>query len=265
MSDIFTKLYLNIGKFKYPDQMRIEPEDIILFEKSLQKMIVNPTLFLIVTITFSRLRPKMLRSMKEFFYKNRRESIKKQLIEDMNDKFSQISLKNSDKLAESNKNILQTITNNTNNKEKYNNDLIEEEYDDTDNHLFNQGASALKINTSRKLKARKGDVKENEEEVLNIPRKEPMFREEFFSFGKSTKAKSSRLLFFKKYLNRKVDSKNFNAKALDYLVNSKFVYVPFFIFTFLTLFDFGYTTLGLYLKYQPLIDTYFSLKDQSML
>lgn len=253
MSDIFTKLYLNIAKFQYPNQMQIEPEDLNLFEHSLKKMIMNPTLFLLATITFSRLRPKMLRNLKEFFYKNRPESVKKQLLEEMNEKFSQINQKNS---------ILQTTkkayVNEINKQSDKYHDRIINEYENSDNHLFNEGASALRLNTSRKLKARKGGKdSEHQEEILNVPRKEPMFREEYFGFGKGVRAKASRLLYFKQFLNLKVDRSSFNNKALDFLVNSKIVYLPFLIFTFLTLFDFGYTTFGLYLKYQPLIDSYF--------
>jgi len=263
MSDIFTKLYLNIGKFKYPNQMQIEPEDITLFENSIKKMIINPTLFIIATITFSRLRPRMLRGLKEFFYKNRPESIKKQLLEEMDGKFSEISKKSSEKI--NNFNILKPSQDNNNNiSEKYHDNIIKE-YDNADNYLFNKGGTTLRINTSRKLKTGRGVDKDQEEETINITRKEPMFREEFFSFGIGVRAKASRLLFLKKFLNRKIDRKNFNAKGLDYLVNSKFVYIPLFIFTFLTIFDFGYTTFGLYLKYQPLIDTYYSVKIQTRL
>lgn len=259
MSDIFTKLYLNINKFTYPNQMQIELEDIKLFENSLKKTVINPSIFLIATIIFSRLRPRMLRGLKEFFYKSRPESVRKQLLDDMNTKFSQINN------TEIKNNIIKPKqNNNTNNfdSDKFH-DNIMNEYDNIDNHVFNQGGSALKINTSRRLKARREKDNKENEEVLNLPRTEPMFREEYFSFGKGIRAKASRLVFFKKFLNKKIDRKDFNNKALDFLLNSKLVYVPFFIFTFLTLFDFGYTTFGLYLKYQPLIDTYYSMKSDS--
>jgi len=241
--------------------MQIESEDINMFENSLKKIIMNPTIFLIVTITFSRLRPRIIRGLKEFFYKNRTESLKKQLLEEMNGNFSQISQKNSKKL---NKTIFASKGPDNNNlSDKYHNQLINE-YENSDNHLFNQGESALRINTSRKLKAHRGGKDNyNEEDILNVPRKEPMFREEYFTFGKGLRAKASRLLYFKQFLNRKIDRSNFNNKALHFLVNSKLVYLPFFIFTILTLFDFGYTTFGLYLKYQPLIDTYYAINIDS--
>jgi len=243
--------------------MRIELEDINLFEKSLKRVIISPSIFLVATIIFSRLRPRMLRSLKEYFYRSRPESVRKQLLEDMNENFSKIKnpyLKN---------NLMQTkltTPNNTdfniNTSDKYH-DSIMNEYDDIDKQIFNQGGNSLKINTSRKLKARREkDSKENEE-VMNIPRTEPMFREDYFTFSKGIRAKASSLLYFKKFLNKKIDRKNFNNKAIDFLLNSKFVYVPFFIFTFLTLFDFGYTSFGLYLKYQPLIDTYYTMKNES--
>jgi len=260
MSDIFTKLYLNIGKFTYPNQMQLEVEDMIMLEKALKRVIINPTLFLIATITFSRLRPQMLRGLKEFFYKNRPESVKQQLLKDMNEKLSQIDSQNkSARMFLSSNNS----SSNNNQSNKSNNFEITNEYDfEKDNNPYNEGASALRINTSRKLKSRR-DGKENEEDILKIPRKEPMFRDEYFGFGKGARAKVSRLLFFKKFLNRKVDRQNFNNKAVDFLLNSKFVYVPFLIYTILTIFDFGYTSFGLYLKYQPLIDTYYAMKFQS--
>lgn len=261
MSDIFTKLYLNIGKFKYPNQMMIENEDVYLFEKSLKKAIINPLLFLAATVVFSKLRPTLLKSLKEYLYKNRPESVRNKLLHEVDHKFSQIN--------NNNKNFSNQILNIGNKSEEINkpnisndhepnryHEAIMQEFDKNDVHITNPSNLVLKINTSRKITSKKSE-KIKDEEILNMPRTEPKFREEFFTFGKGARAKASRLLFFKKYLNKNIKKESFNNKALHILVNSKLVYLPFFIFTFLTLFDFGYVSFGLYLKYQPLIDTYY--------
>ena len=179
----------------------------------------------------------------------------------MNEKFSQINNKNNNII---NANLAKATSNKNNeNNDKYHDSIIKEY--DIESPISNPGNLVLTVNSSRKLKARRSGKEKEEEETMNIPRQEPMFREEYFTFGRGIRAKASRLLYFKQFLNRKIDRQNFNNKGLDFLVNSKFVYVPFFIFTFLTLFDFGYTSFGLYLKYQPLIDTYYTMKIESRL
>jgi hypothetical protein len=262
MSDIFTKLYLGINTFKYPNSMMIENDDIYLLKKSLEKATIQPLLLLTFSIIFSRSRPKILLRLKKFFYDRRPQSQRNKLISEMNQKLSEVNESYSNSIKKDNIKVFNFKSTSNDNKkneeiqEKYQNEILKEF--DRNNDLTN--TTKINISTSRKLMTRRNsNLNENgiNNDTMTLIRKEPTFREDFFTFGKSSRLKVIRLLFFKKFLNKNINKENINNRALGFLLNTKLVYLPFVIFTIITIFDFGYTSFGLYLKYQPLIDSYF--------
>ena len=127
------------------------------------------------------------------------------------------------------------------------------------------GISKIKISPSRNLSSRRNSNEieiETSDNTITLPRKEPTFREDFFTFGKTSRMKVGRLLYFKQFLNKNINKESMNNRALGFLLNTKLVYLPFVIFTFITIFDFCYTSFGLYMKYQPLVDAYFIYNEQ---
>jgi len=261
MSDIFTKLYLGINTFKYPNSMIIENDDINLLNYSIKKATVQPLLLLTISVIFSRSRPRIFKSLKKFFYDRRPQSQRNKLMTEMDQQLSAIneSYKTSSKKEEIKIfNFKPTDANNKNNAE------IQQNYQDSILKEFEKdqeiiGSSKLNISPSRKLKSRRNqNENETNNDSITLIRKEPTFREDFFTFGKSSRMKVGKLLYFKKFLNVKIQKESVNNRALGFLLNTRLVYLPFVIFTLITIFDFGYTSLGLYLKYQPLIDAYFN-------
>jgi hypothetical protein len=263
MSDIFTKLYLGIKTFKYPNSMIIENDDINLLNKSLKKLTIQPLLLLTSSIIFSRSRPILFKRLKKFFYERRPQTQKNKLILEMNQKLSQVNESYSNSIKKEDIKVFNFRSTSMDNKkneeiqEKYQNEILKEF--ERNNELTT--ATKINISSSRKLKTRRNfNLNENEinDDTITLTRKEPTFREDFFTFGKSSRMKVGRLLYFKKFLNKNINKESINNRALGFLLNTKLVYLPFVLFTFITIFDFGYTSFGLYLKYQPLIDAYFN-------
>ena len=240
----------------------IDNEDVNLLQNSLRKATMQPILLLTLSVIFSRSRPKLFQRLKKYFYDRRPQSQRIKLMSEMNSKISAVneSYKPNSIEKEQIKIFNFKSTDNKQNAEiqdKYQTKILNE----FDNRI-EVGPSKVFISPSRKITSKRNMSSESADEVINLPRKEPTFREDFFTFGKSSRMKVGRLLYFKQFLNKKITKDSMNNRALGFLLNTKVVYLPFVIFSLITLFDFGYTSFGLYLKYQPLIDAYFIYHEQ---
>jgi hypothetical protein len=95
-----------------------------------------------------------------------------------------------------------------------------------------------------------------EEEITSNMRIEPTVSEEYLKFIPQYKSNIRKLSFFKKYF-KKLTDKNIVNKGENFILTTKLIYIPFIIVLFLSTYELAVTYLGLYLKYQPLIDEYF--------
>jgi hypothetical protein len=239
MTDILTKLWINIDNFNYKRidlVSNITEDDIEILHQTHKKFLMKPTLFLVATIAFSRNRTKLWIKLREFLYKDRvfPENLIKEAASIQNPKI---------KPAEIN-------PMNTANQTKF-------VYVRENSNSENEG-STIKLRTWKRFSKRNRQT--DEEQEIKITRQEPTFSEEYLGFISNHKKNVHKLSGFK-ILLKKFGNKNFVMNnGENFLLNTKFVYLPFIIILLLSIYELLFTYVGLYFKYQPLIDEYYNQK-----
>ncbi len=66
MSDVFTKLWLNIDEFNYKN-IRVEYKDVELYSKAWKDFIIRPTSVFLLTYIFSTKTLEIMEFVKKFF------------------------------------------------------------------------------------------------------------------------------------------------------------------------------------------------------
>jgi hypothetical protein len=222
MSDIITQLYLNIDKFNYLNSnLNISKDDIKMLNRSWNDLKYKPTAFLVLTFLVSRNRLKLWNYIKSRVRGDR-------------------------------------IVSSTDYKANFA-PAVERPQVSTSNHditLENLNSRIELTNiSSRVSKQRREKV---EEEKTFLPRRNPTFSEEYFkNAGAYTKNVKDMRLKNTLVNFLRTDRESFINRSEKYLMKTKLIYVPFVMVLMLYFSDFAITSLGLYFKYQPLVDQYY--------
>jgi hypothetical protein len=239
MTEILTKLWINIDNFNYKriDHItNISQDDLEILNHANRKFLIKPTLCLMVTILFSKNRVKLWNRFREFLYKDR--VIPQNFVKETSTAKS--SLINN---AEIN------LNNNTKEtKFVYVRENSHSEFE----------SRTIKLGKWKRFSKRNQPSDETNEIIMT--RQEPTFSEEYLGFISNQKKNIHKLSGFKIFL-KKFRNKNFVMnKGENFLMNTKLIYLPFVIILLLSAYELLFTYVGLYFKYQPLIDEYCNQK-----
>jgi len=238
MSDILTNLYINIDKFSYTDPvLRLDYNDIELLTSKRKQAVIIPSLFFISTFMFSRSRPKLWAYTKNYFLGNRTR-IQEEAIPIIKKEISEVT---ADKIAKPSAVSAHSTIVNPKYEEVYYKNL------------------EIKITGSRNLKLKKGETKQSDDSY-NLPRKEPSIAKEYLSFTSNYMPKGDQLSMMKKFTKKLGNSDSFKNNAEERLLNTKLIYIPFFLVLISYIYDLAFTYFGLYFKYQPLVNEYYDQK-----
>lgn len=230
MADILTQLWLNIDSFNYlnPSIVRTSNDDAQLYIKTKRKFWINTSLFLGATFLFSKYRPNLWMRCKNHFLGDR--------IHKLN------AIKEQDRLEK-------TLINDPTQKIKIEYKTSNEDFD---------GPQNLNLMHSRKLRTRNKNVVDDiVEDTVKIPLQNPTFSEEYFGFMKKYRKNVSQLSVYNKFFHNIFNKKEVNEKGENFIMNTKFIYLPFLIFLIFSLYDLAVTYIALYFKYQPIVDEYY--------
>jgi hypothetical protein len=244
MTEAITQLWLNIDKFNYMDRerLRISKYDVESLKVARKNLILKPGLCLIVTMIFSRYRTKLWSFTKNYFIGNR-SNINKYKISDI--KTTQSDL-NSIKNSKTEEVIIQ-----------YRNPDM---YSDIDE------SNKVAISNSRKVSSRRKKLngENSKDDIVNIPREEPTYSQEYLSFLNKYGSNVRKFAIFKSYTNNITGKEKILESGETFLMKTKLIYIPFLILLIFALYDLGYTYVGIYFKYQPLIDEYYRFKSNKI-
>jgi len=236
MTDILSKLWLNIDNFNYKriDLItNISQDDIDILNHANKIFLMKPTLFLMATILFSRNRAKIWNKLREFLYKDR--VIPQNIVKE----------KSSDKSPLTNNAEINLNKTTADTKFIY---IRENSNSDYENRT-------IKLGKWKRFSKRNHQSDESNDII--ITRQEPTFSEEYLGFISNQKKNIHKLSGFKIYLKKFLRNKNFVMnKGENFLMNTKLIYLPFVIILLLSAYELLLTYVGLYFKYQPLIDEY---------
>ncbi len=229
-------IWVNIERFNYLDKTktRITKEDIYSMKKARKKVLVNSGVCFILTFAFSKYRHRMWVGLKKYFVKSKIQG-------------------NIYKLDENN-----LFLNNNINK----NPEITVEYKDRYNSHEHDDSNKLAINSSRRLSSKRNKQILTEEISINETFKPPTYREEYLSSLNRIVPRIQKLIFLKKYSSKLTDQNKILKSGENFLLKTKLIYLPFLIILFMTLYELAITYLALYIKYQPLVDEYYSQKNK---
>lgn len=224
MSDILTNLWLNIDRFSYKDTnyLKITQDDVRILDKVTRRMIYLPTMTFLMIYALKKYRANLSKSFKRIFLGD------KKLTRTLSD--IKVTPKEDVPVTP---------------KEK-----IVFEYN-THSEINDHNATRLTILESRKISSRKDKYNPV---TINETFKSPTTRELYF-------ANSTRN--FKESLHKKFKTPSKFMierfiKAKDYLSRTKLIYFPVFIVFVVCLVDVVVAYIGLYFKYQPLVDEYYN-------
>jgi hypothetical protein len=221
MSDIITKLYLNIDRFNYQGgDINISKDDIEMLNTAWWSLKYKPAIFLLGSILISRNRTRLWNYIKDT---TRGERV---------------------------------ITATSDYKANFA-PVIEKPFRVDTNNTIEQTYSKIELINTSSRKSRRSREKLEEEKVV-LPRRNPTFSEEYFK-NSNVLTKNVKEMRLKNTLIRlfKTDRESFINRSERYFMKTKMIYIPFIIVFMIYFYDFSVISLGLYLKYQPLIDQYY--------
>jgi hypothetical protein len=224
MSDVITQLYLGIDRFSYlGNELKISKDDIRVLNKSWNDLKYKPGLFLIFTIAISRNR-LLLWNLIKFKIRGDRVALSS---------------------ADYKSNFAPVIERSTQSTVNPNNVAFENTYSSVE----------LTGTSSRVSRRRREKV---EDEKVTLPRRNPTFSEEYFkNAGTITKNVKDMRLRNTLVSWLRTDRVSFINRSEKYFMKTRLIYFPFILVFMLYFSDFMITSLGLYFKYQPLVDQYY--------
>ncbi len=238
MTEAITQLWVNIDKFNYidRDRLKISKYDVENLKVARKNLLLKPGLCLIATLIFSRYRTKLWSFTKQYFIGNR-GSANRYKPSELQAEFNSV------------------------NKSKSEEVIIE--YKNSDRFSDIDESNRVAISNSRKLSSRKriltGEF--SKDEIVNIPRVEPTYSQEYLGFLNKYGESVRKFAFFKSYTNSITGKEKVLESGETFLMKTKLIYIPFVILLIFALYDLGYTYVGVYFKYQPLIDEYYRQKN----
>ena len=124
-------------------------------------------------------------------------------------------------------------------------------------------SNKLALNFARKLKSRRRIEEESNNaptEQMNLSRVEPTYSQEYLGFLKKYGTNVKKFAFFKKYAASITGKEKVLHTGENFLLNTKLIYLPFLAILIFSTYDLALTYIGIYFKYQPLIDEYYNYK-----